>query len=302
MLNRLCSTLLLMSLSAAAAEEDLSAPPLVTAKAWVIAEGGSGKLLWGDHAELRSKSASTTKMMCALTVLKLAEVDPAVLAETITYSKLAGSTEGSTSEVKTGESLSVRDALHALLLPSGNDAGNALAEHFNQRFAPPDATLLKLGLSNPVLASRVNFIAEMNRHARAIGMNDTVYRASFGDGGKTTDRTTTARDLCLLAATAMKNPVFREMVATQKHEGSITKADGAKRTQKWENTNPLLKLDLGYDGIKTGMTNQAGYCLVASGRRGGDHLIVAVLGCVDEATRSADMRNLFRWAWRMRGK
>lgn len=302
MIDRLCSALLLMSLPAAAAEEDLNAPPLVTAKAWAIAEGGSGKLLWGGHAEVRSKSASTTKMMCAFTVLKLAESDPAVLAETITYSKLAGSTAGSTSEVKTGESLSVRDALYALLLPSGNDAGNALAEHFNNRYAPPDAALLKLGLSNPALASRVSFIAEMNRHARAIGMTDTVYRASFGDGGKAEDRTTTARDLCLLAATAMKNPVFREMVATQQHEGSITKTDGSTRKQKWENTNPLLKLDLGYDGIKTGMTNQAGHCLVASGHRGSDHLIVAVLGCVDEAARSADIRNLFRWAWRMRGK
>lgn len=291
-----------MSLPASAAEEDLNAPPLVTAKAWAIAEGGSGKVLWGGNADEKRKSASTTKMMCAWTVLQLAEKDPAVLEEKVTFSKLAGSTVGSISEIKTGESVSVRDCLYALLLPSGNDAGNALAEHFNRRLAPPDAALLKLGLSNPLLTSRVNFIAEMNRHARALGMKDTVYRASFGDGGTEDDRTTTAQDLCLLAATAMKHPTFREMVATQTHEGVITKPGGTTRKQKWENTNPLLKLDLGYDGVKTGMTNQAGHCLVVSGRRGGDHLILTVLGCVNEDTRTADVRNLYRWAWRMRGK
>jgi len=233
-------------------------------------------------------------------VLTLAEKEPSVLEERVTYSKVAASTAGSTSEVKEGESLSVKDCLYALMLPSGNDAGNALGEHFNKRFAPPDEKLKKLGLSNPVLASRVNFIAEMNRHAQRLGMKDTVYRATFGDGGTENDRTTTAADLCGLAAAAMKLESFRQIVNTLEHTGRVTSKTGVVRDQRWENTNPLLKLDLGYDGIKTGMTNQAGYCLVVSSKRGDDRLILVVLGCVDEATRSADVRNLARWAWRKR--
>ena len=285
---------------ASAAEEDLGALPLVTAKAWAIADAEKGAVLWGENAEEKRKSASTTKSMCAYVVLTLAEKEPSVLEERVTYSKVAASTAGSTSEVKEGESLSVKDCLYALMLPSGNDAGNALGEHFNKRFAPPDEKLKKLGLSNPVLASRVNFIAEMNRHAQRLGMKDTVYRATFGDGGTENDRTTTAADLCGLAAAAMKLESFRQIVNTLEHTGRVTSKTGVVRDQRWENTNPLLKLDLGYDGIKTGMTNQAGYCLVVSSKRGDDRLILVVLGCVDEATRSADVRNLARWAWRKR--
>lgn len=291
-----------MSLSqVSAGEEDLNAPPEVTAKAWAIAEHDTGKLLWSANADEKRKSASTTKMMCAYTVLKLAEVDPAVLEEKVTFSKLASSTPGSFSEVKAGESLTVKDCLYALMLPSGNDAGNALGEHFNKRLAPPDARLKKLGLSNPVLASRVNFIAEMNRHAQALGMTDTVYRASFGDGGTEQDRTTTAADLCKLASIAMKNDLFRQIVSSREYTGRITTVSGGTREQRWENSNPLLKLGLGYEGIKTGMTNQAGYCLVVIARRGEESLIFVVLGCVNEETRSADIRNLARWAWKMRG-
>jgi D-alanyl-D-alanine carboxypeptidase len=96
---------------------------------------------------------------------------------------------------------------------------------------------------------RVNFIAEMNRAARSIDLKSTVYRSSFGDGGTEQDRTTTARDLSRLAWKAMQMSAFRRHVATLRHEAEVRRPDGTTRRAVWENTNKLLALDLGYDGI-----------------------------------------------------
>jgi serine-type D-Ala-D-Ala carboxypeptidase (penicillin-binding protein 5/6) len=274
-------------------------PPAVTAKAWAITDGKSGRLLWGENADEPRKAASTTKMMCAFVILELAEKDASVLDEIVTFSKLADDTPGSTAGIEAGESLPVRDCLYGLLLPSGNDVGNALAEHFNARFAPPDAAMLSAGLSNPNLATRVNFIAEMNRAARRLGLTNTVYRSSFGDGGTSDDRTTTARDLTQLAWNAMRKPGFRECVGTKKYECRVRRPDGTFRNAAWENTNQLLGTGR-YDGVKTGTTTTAGACLVASGHNGKGHLISAVLGSKSGADRYTDTRALFEWAWDQR--
>lgn len=281
--------------------EDLNAPPPVTAKAWAIANGRTGELLWGLNADEPRKAASTTKMMCAFIILQLAAHAPSVLDEVVTFSQLADDTVGSTADIRVGERVSVRECLYGLLLPSGNDAGNALAEHFNDRFAPPDEGLRALGLGSSAFATRANFIAEMNRTAHRLGMTNTVYRSSFGDGGTPDDRTITARDLTRLAWHAMQNPLFREYVSTQRYEGRIQTPDGGSRTAVWINTNQLLPLNAGYDGIKTGTTTQAGACLVASARRGDDHLLMAVLGSETASGRYVDSRNLYRWAWQQRG-
>ena len=303
MTDRRCSllaSLLLLSTAVEGAEEDLHAPPVVTAKAWAIADARTGDLLWEHAADEPRKAASTAKMMCAYTVLRIAEKEPAVLDEWVTFSELAGTTAGTTAGIKPAEKVRVRDCLFGMLLPSGNDAGNALAEHFSARLAPPDDAMLRAGLADPKHSTRVNFFAEMNRHARAIGMKNTIYRSSFGDGGTEQDRTTTAHDLCRLAFVAMQMQAFRERVATRHHEADVQLSDGTMRRAVWENSNQLLSLDLGYDGIKTGITNQAGHCLVASGQRGHDRLHVVVLGCTSDESRYADARNLFRWAWTQR--
>lgn len=277
------------------AAEDLAGPPITTCKAWAVADGKTGQVLAAFNADEPLKSASTTKAMCAHVVLELAKSNPAVLDEVVTISKLADDTPGSTAEVKAGEKLTVRDSLYGLLLPSGNDLGNALAEHFNARLGPPGidapASILK-----PEYRTRSRFIAEMNHAATRLGMSRTVYRQSFGDGGTDADRTTTAIDLLKLGHAAMQNPFFRQIVNTQQHTGKITLPNGKHRSQEWENSNKLLALG-GYNGIKTGMTNSAGYCLLARGEQNGVMLMVAVLGGVTDEARYADVRNLFRWQW-----
>lgn len=280
--------------------DGLAGPPFVTAKAWAIADGRTGRLLWGHNPDEPRKAASTTKIMCARMVLQLARQNPNVLEEIVTFSKLADTTPGSTADLRAGESLTVGDCLYGLLLPSGNDAGNALAEHFNGRLAPPEPVLLER-LGDPAkMTTRINFVAEMNRQARKLGMTNTVYRIPYGDGGSTNDVTTSPRDLLHLAWTALQDPLFHRMVNTRHHECTVKQPDGGERAAMWENTNELLGIE-GYDGVKTGTTATAGHCLVSSGRLGKDHLLVVVLGSDSNAGRYVDTRNLFRWAWLQRG-
>lgn len=282
--------------------EDLAAPPVTTSPIWAIADGATGQVLASQQADEPVKSASTTKVMCALVVLELAAKDPAVLSEQVTFSKLADATEGSTAGLKAGESIAVIDGLYALMLPSGNDMGNAFAEHFNKRLAPPGAETPP-GITMEKFGTRRNFIAEMNRIAGRLGMTNTKYRLPYGDGGTDDDRTTTAHDLLILGQAAMKDATFRNVVKTVKHTAKVLLpgTSGKTRDITWENTNKLLTLGT-YDGIKTGQTNAAGYCLLATGEQQGRRLFVVVLGAATEPGRFADTRNLFRWAWGRKGE
>lgn len=281
------------------AAEDLATPPVTTCKAWAIADGRTGQLIASHNENEPLKSASTTKAMCAHVVLELARQNPAVLDEVITVSKLADATSGSTAEVHAGEKLTVRDALYGMLLPSGNDLGVALGEHFNARLDPPGQETPK-PLPQPFRA-RSRFIAQMNRAAARLGMTHTIYRETYGDGGTDADRTTSARDLLLLGHAAMQDPLFREIVKTQQHTGKIHQPKGKQRSITWKNSNKLLPLG-DYHGIKTGMTNAAGYCLLAQGEKNGTLLRIVVLGGLTDETRYADTRNLFRWRWSLTAK
>ncbi len=294
-MKNLFATLLMGISSALSAAEDLSAPPITTSKAWAVADGKTGALIASLQADEPLKAASTTKVMCAHVILELAKLNPAVLNEMVTISKLADATSGSTADVRAGEKVTVREGLYGMLLPSGNDMGNAFAEHFNERLTPPGkdapATILK-----PEYKTRRNFIAEMNRAAARLGMKHTIYRQSYGDGGTDADRTTTARDLLTLGHAAMQDALFREIVKTQDHAGKVLKPDGTERVAAWKNSNKLLALG-DYDGVKTGMTNSAGHCLLASGQKDGVPLMVVILGGISDEARFAEARNLFRWQW-----
>jgi D-alanyl-D-alanine carboxypeptidase (penicillin-binding protein 5/6) len=265
----------------------LDGPPVVSAKAWAVADGATGKLLWGANEAEPRAIASTTKVMTAWVVLRLADADPKVLDEVVTYSERAAGTRGSSARLHAGERLPVRDLLYGLLLPSGNDAAVALAEHFGRRFGgadPPDADPLPL------------FVAEMNARAKALKLNETSYVDPNGLGRNQSS----ARDLVALTWHTLHNERFREYVQTRRHQCEVVGPTGEKRAVTWDNTNRLLDID-GYDGVKTGTTTAAGNCLVASGRRGPDRLLVVVLGSTSSDGKYVDARNLFRWAWLQRG-
>jgi D-alanyl-D-alanine carboxypeptidase (penicillin-binding protein 5/6) len=264
----------------------IDGPPVVSARAWAVAEGRTARFLWGDNEAAQLVMASTTKIMTAHLVLRLAADNPRALDETMVISEQAAKTIGSSARIRAGDRLLVRDLLYGLLLPSGNDAAAAFAEHFGPRYQGP---------KNPV-APIESFVRQMNRQAAELRLGETRYFDPHGLGRNHTS----ARDLTRLGWAAMQDERFRTYVRTRRHECAVTDAKGERRAVTWSNTNRLLDIE-GYDGIKTGTTTAAGSCLVASGRRGTDHLFVVVLGCTSNDSRYVDTRNLFRWAWRERG-
>jgi serine-type D-Ala-D-Ala carboxypeptidase (penicillin-binding protein 5/6) len=271
--------------------DSLHGRPFVTAKAWAIADGRTGHVLWGHQESKRVDIASTTKIMTALVIVRLAAKDSKILDETVIFSKRADETIGSSAGVKAGERVSVSELLYGLLLPSGNDASVAFAEHFGGRAQPATEHGTK---SDPL----PRFIAEMNRTAAELELHDTHF---INPNGLTAaDHRSSARDLARLTHIALQNRLFAAVVATPTHESTVADDKGQKRSIVWTNTNDLLKVE-GYDGVKTGTTNAAGACLVASGHRGDDHLIIVILGAGSSDARYADVRNLFRWAWLERG-
>lgn len=271
-------------------QESLDGPPLTTCKAWAIADAKTGQVLWGKKESDKLDIASTTKMMTAYIVCELAKDNPKILEEVLTFSEAADKTGGSTSDVRAGEKLTVGELMYGLLLPSGNDASVAFAEHFGAKAEYLGPSLESNGEATPAR----RFIAEMNRRAAQLGMTDTHYENPHGLPAR--GHQSTCRDLAKLAHAAMQNPLFRQYVSTRQHGTKVTGEGGYERNIVWKNTNKLLEID-GYSGVKTGTTNAAGACLVSLGERDGQSLIVVVLGSTSSDARYVDSRNLFRWAW-----
>ena len=144
--------------------DSLDGPPFVTCKAWAIIDGKTGEFLAGDHENRKLEPASTTKIMTAYLVSLLAQKDPKVLDEIVTFSERADKTPGSSSEIKAGEKLPVRELLYGMMLPSGNDATVAFAEHFGDRLADDKD---KEAHRN----AYESFVSAMNRKAAELGMD-----------------------------------------------------------------------------------------------------------------------------------
>lgn len=272
-----------------AAADDLDGLPFVTCKAWAIADADTGEVLWDSKGCESLDIASTTKMMTAFLVIRYASEHPEVLDEIVRFSRRADETIGSTADIHAGEQIKVRDLLYGLLLPSGNDASVAFAEHFGARLAPK---------SDEPAATRASpydqFIAAMNAAATELGM--TASRFENPNGLSARQHKSTCCDLLVLARRGLELPLFREVVNTPHYECLVTGPGGYLRKAEWTNTNHLLEVE-GYDGVKTGTTTAAGACLVSRGHRNGRSLLMAVLGATSPEARYTDSRNLYRWAW-----
>src|SRR5262245_16318480 len=159
-------------------------PDGIAAKAWAIVDGKTGKPLWGFHEAEARPIASTTKIMTAWIILQRADKNPKLLEEEIRFSERAAATKGSSCRLKSGERLPVRELLYGLLLPSGNDAAVALAEHFGPR----------LQEGEPAKEDGVGlFVAEMNRQAKNLKLAET----KFLDPNGLARNEASARDLAL---------------------------------------------------------------------------------------------------------
>jgi D-alanyl-D-alanine carboxypeptidase len=242
----------------------LAQPPVLTAAAALLVDVDSGQILYALRATDPLPPASTVKIMTALVVLQQANVDADV-----TVSATAAATPGSRMGLVAGETLTVRDLLYGLLVPSGNDAAVALAEH--------------------VAGSEAAFVALMNQTAAALGL--TATRFATVHGMDQPGQTTSAADLATMTRAALAYPLFAHAVAL---------AQAQVAGHALQNTNELLGNYPGTDGIKTGTTDAAGECLVASVTRQGHRLLAVALGSAD---RYSDVRAMLDYAaagWRWR--
>ena len=183
--------------------------------------------------------------------------------------------------------------LYGLLLPSGNDASVALAEHFGDRLVIDQE---EQGDSPADALPR--FVAAMNRTAGELGMTNTKYRNPHGLTEK--DHLSTAHDLIRLARAAWQLETLRNYVNTRQHGCTLVGPGGYRRNVVWKNTNRLLAIT-GYQGIKTGTTTAAGSCRVSAAVNDKKQLLMVVLGSQSSGARYVDSRNLYRWAWQQLG-
>lgn len=237
----LCA-LFVFSSAMAKAEGDLNG---VAAQSAVLLEMNTGKILCEKNANARLPMASTTKIMTAILAIEYCALD-----EIVEVTREAYGTEGSSMYLELGEKLEMEDLLYGLMLSSGNDAAMAIAIHIG--------------------GSKEGFADVMNEKAAELGLKDTHFVTP--NGLHDPKHYTTAYELALISAYAMKNDTFRTIVGTK----SYTTHSGNK-VRNLRNKNKTLYLYEGGNGVKTGYTSAAGRCLSFGAEQNGMQLIGVVL-------------------------
>ena len=222
----------------------------INAKAYTLYNPETNFFLCGENINQKLPMASTTKIMTALIAIE--ELDP---KEEIMITGQAVGVEGSSLYLAEGDIITVRDLIYSVLLQSANDASVALA--------------MRIGGSIDAFAEK------MNERAKLIGATDTNFKNPHGLDES--DHYTTAKDLALIAAAALKNETFREITSTYKY--SFTMGD---KTRILVNHNKLLQQYDGCIGIKTGYTKKCGRCLVSAAYKDGITLIAVTLSAPDD--------------------
>lgn len=225
-----------------------------------------GRELWARDPESRRAMASTTKIMTAVVVLENAGLDEVVTVGTPEL-RVGESSMG----LRAGERITVRELLEGLLIQSGNDGSVALAVH--------------------VGGSVEGFVKMMNDKAAKLDLANTHFLNSHGLDMP--GHFTSAQDLTALTRYAMQDPEFRRIVAIYQ-----TRVVTEKYTHTLTSHNLMLKQYEGAEGVKTGWTNEAGYCMVVAAKRGDIELVGVVLGAASEAGRFGQATRLLDWGFR----
>jgi D-alanyl-D-alanine carboxypeptidase (penicillin-binding protein 5/6) len=265
-MNRLPALLFLLLLAPVALAQPITPPP-VAARAYYLLDTLSGKALAAQSEEDRFEPASLTKLMSAYVVfaaIRDGKLDP---AKTVAVSEKAWKTGGSRMFIEPGKPVTVADLLRGMVVQSGNDATIALAE--------------------AVAGSEETFVQLMNREAKRLGLRNTHFVNSTGLPAP--EHYASARDMAVLAAAVIRDfPAQYGLYSTKEFTwNGITQA----------NRNRLLWLDPTVDGVKTGFTEEAGYCLVASARRDGRRLVSVVMGARSDALRMSENQKLLNFGF-----
>lgn len=226
-------------------------PPFISGKSAYLIDATTDTVLYSQNSKERLPIASTTKIMTAVLAIENGNLDQHI---TIQQADLDEVPPGaSVAQLQAGDSIRLRNLLYALMLPSGSDAAVVIAHYIG--------------------GSTSNFVSMMNNKAQAIGMTNTHY--SNPHGFSVDNHYSTAADLVKLARYAMRYDFFDQVVSSQSY---VLPASGHNHLyNNWNNTNGLLGTYDGADGVKTGSSLEAGYCLVFSATRNGHHLIGAEL-------------------------
>jgi D-alanyl-D-alanine carboxypeptidase (penicillin-binding protein 5/6) len=258
-----CFALLLSGVALAAAPQ----PPAVDARAWLLLDVTSGQAIASRNPHERIEPASLTKLMTAYLAFAALKGRSLALGQTIRVSERAWHAGGSRMFIEPRKPVTVEELLHGLIIQSGNDASIALAE--------------------AVAGSEPEFVQRMNREAGRLGMADTNFINSSGLPGP--GHYSTARDLALITSALIRDyPEYYKLYSEREYRyNDITQ----------RNRNQLLWLDPNVDGVKTGHTESAGYCLIASAQRGGRRLVSVVIGTVSERLRARESQKLLNFGF-----
>lgn len=260
--------LLLLPLASHAETRPVPQPPAVAANAYILQDFHTGKILASSNADERLEPASLTKLMTAYLVFNEVKKGNIQLSDPVVVSETAWRTGGSRMFIEPGKPVSVEELLKGMIIQSGNDATVALAEH--------------------IAGTEAAFAELMNHEAKRLGMNNSHFLNASGLPDK--EHYVSGTDLAILTRALISN--FPEYYAWYS-EKEFT-YNGI--TQK--NRNELLWRDDSVDGVKTGHTNSAGYCLITSANRDGMRLISVVLGTASPAARARESQKLLSYGYR----
>jgi D-alanyl-D-alanine carboxypeptidase (penicillin-binding protein 5/6) len=251
-----------LALAALSAAGSRAAAPQPDARAFFVMNAASGEVLAAKNAHAEVPIASITKLMTVLVALK--HLTP---TQTVTVTGDAAQVGESRIPLFRGQRITVRDLLAGALIQSANNAADALAA------AAAGGDVAK-------------FVHWMNVRARQLGLRDTHFQRP--DGLDTPGHVSSARDVALLARVAMRSPIVRELVRMR----TDTIENGRVTLHTW---NDLLGVFPGLIGVKTGHTNDAGWCEVAAARRNGFTIYAVVLGSPNRSQRNEDLQRLLAW-------
>lgn len=257
------------------AAEDL--PDIDASNAFVM--GKNGSVYYARSADEQVKIASITKVMTAILAVENCKMD-----EKITVSNAAATVGNSTAGLLEGDELTVEQALRGLMIPSGNDAAIALAEHVGKKLDPKTKDAV------------ATFVKAMNEQAKKLGCTGTLFENPHGlDFDEWAgDMHSTAHDVALMMQEAMKDDTIREVMASKDPWIEVTGADGSDHSHSMDTHNVLLDQD-GNIGGKTGTTDDAGYCFASAYNRDGDEIYTVVLNSSTTDQRFADTATLASW-------
>ena len=261
-------SILTLLLPLAQAAMPIPKAPSVAARGYLLEDFHSGQVLAEANADERLEPASITKVMAAYVVFKELAAGKIQLSDLVTISERAWRMEGSRMFIEVGKQVSVEDLLIGMIVQSGNDATVALAEH--------------------IAGSEETFAAYMNKYAAALGMSGSHFMNASGLPDP--EHYMTARDIAKVArAMIAEFPDYYKWYSQKQFTfNGITQ----------HNRNKLLYRDASVDGIKTGHTSSAGYCLVSSAQRDGMRLISVVLGSDGEESRATASQALLNYGFR----